>query len=163
MPKYTEEDFDYDLLPNIKDAELVINKAEVKTSAAGNKYVSIDWKIRDDLEQEYAGRHIFENIFQDKNHPGEYDRRKISKILSTVPEEERQNEFEDNDEVIQYLNGLYVMATIENKKADDYHDDDYNQIKYLSYKPTAHPAKKLNQIKKIQSNAIDVNDEDLPF
>lgn len=171
MPKYTKDDFkdDYELLPDM-DAEVIIENAEIKTAKTSNKeYISIMYRIRDDVEgQENGGRVIFESIFADKNHDGEFDRRKIGKILSTqTSDDDEELEFEDNDELVQYLNGIYLLVHINKKEADEYHTEDYNEIKYLSYKPSKFPPKKLdssvkNEIHKATKEAEESDDE-LPF
>jgi hypothetical protein len=155
---------EFDLLPE-GDYEVVLENAEIKETKAGKPYISCCYRVREDVEQGCQGRPIFESIFPDKTNPELFDKRKLHAIL-LVQGKEGRYKFEDNDEIIQHINGLLMLVHVENNPADDYHDKPYNQIKYCSYKPTKHPYKTLEggQSNKTPSvNPADIKDEDLPF
>lgn len=154
---------EYDLIPE-GDYEVILENAEITTSKNGAEYISCCYRIREDVEQGCQGRLIFENIYKDKNNPELFDKRKLHNIL-LVQGKEGRYKFDDNDEIVQHINGLLMLIHIENKPADQWHDKPYNQIKYLSYKPTKNPYKTLGgaTAKQPSTNPDDIKDEDLPF
>ena len=140
--------------------EVVLDTAEIKVSKDGSKrFISCLFKIREDVEQVEQGRIIFDNIFEDKKNPGQFSLNKLQKLL-LVQGKEGKYKFDDDDELVQFINGLYMRITIENKPSDEYHPDPYNQVKYCSYKPSNHLPKNL--IKEEPKEFV-VDEADLPF
>ena len=160
----------FDLLESAKDQEVILQKAERKFTQSGKKYLSLQFFIRDDVEQPNSGRYIFENIWPDKNNPDEFDSRKLQALL-LVQGEKGQYDFEDEDELIQLINGFTLRLTVEKKPADEYNDEDYNQVKYCSYKPSLLKPQSVDaevnasELKQSPSSApINMeDDESLPF
>lgn len=163
---------EYELLKEVKKQEVFIENAEIKrTERSQKQFISIKFRIRDDIEQENAGRIIFDTIWEERDNPGVFDTRKISSLLQSQGENGKYN-FEDYDELVQYINGLSMIITIEVKPADDFRDEPYNQVKYCSYKPSESKPKTLgastNNINTQQSSlrasdVVYVDDTDLPF
>ena len=163
---------EYELLKEVKKQEVFIENAEIKRIERSQKqFISIKFRIRDDIEQENAGRIIFDTIWEERDNPGVFDTRKISSLLQSQGENGKYN-FEDYDELVQYINGLSMIITIEVKPADDFRDEPYNQVKYCSYKPSESKPKTLgastNNINTQQSSlrasdVVYVDDTDLPF
>lgn len=124
----------YDLIP-AGDYEVVLESCE-KRQYGVNKdknALSCRFRIREDVEQEAKKRVVFDNIWEDKVNPLWYDLNKLGKIIRTQPNGKR--DFTNVDECIQYINGLNMIVTID-KKFDDYRNQEINEIRYLSYKPS---------------------------
>ena len=151
--------------------EVILDTAEVRSykTDATKKYLSLKYVIRADVEQPHPNRVIFESVFRDKTNPDQFDHRKLQKIILTQKGKDTfQNSFANEDELIQYINGLTMQITIVEKEPDDYHDTDYNEVKYLSYKPSTvqlqqfAPKVSLDNPTVINYSDIET-DEDLPF
>lgn len=143
----------------------MILKLEWDKTLNGDKYMKGVFTIRDDVEQDHAGRLIFENIYA--NDKGEFDERRINALLSTI--ENPKCDFEDYDELIQYLNGKLLRAEVGIKKAnpDKPTEKDKNMVKYWTFKPTNYPeyTQKLQTATgfTVVKNQTEITDEDLPF
>lgn len=126
----------FDLLKEAKNQEVILEKAEIKKlENSGKQVINLTFKIRDDVEQENKGRVIFDSIWEEKNNPGTFDSKKINALL-LVQGESGKYDFDDYDELVQFINGMFMQITVELKPADEYHDEPYNQVKYCSYKPS---------------------------
>ena len=136
----------------------------LKQSKTGKNYISLDWKIRDDVEQEGQNRHVFESVWEDKDNPGTFSMTKLSKILS-IQGEEGNYHFEDIDEVLQFINGWNVRCGVKIGEPDEYRQDEYNYISF--YSATKNPTQTLsvNQSSTVSKkiNPEDISDDDLPF
>ena len=131
-------------------------------------YLNCAYRIRKDVEQKYQGRLVFDAIYRSKNNPEELTPSKIKAILDAIPNG-RKN-FEDYDELVQYLNGVELRATVEIEPANpDYASSkDKNIIKYQSQRPTQHPsgissASKTDPFESLKSEFNFDPSEDLPF
>ena len=142
----------------------------LKTSKTGKSYISLDWKIRDDVEQGSKGRVVFDTIWSDKENPNQFDKRKLHKILLTQGPNGKYT-FADDDEIVQHINGLTMMIHVNKNGADQYHQEDYNEVKYCSYKPSKAQPKTLgtnpvqNSMNALNNAGIDfdINSDKLPF
>ena len=98
--------------------EVTLDEAIVRTfkNDATKEYLSLKFVIRQDVEQPHGNRVIFESIFRDKAFPTKFDNRKLQKIILTQKGKDTfQTEFANEDELIQYLNGLnFVFFQVEN-------------------------------------------------
>ena len=150
--------------------EVYIDNAEIKTFDSGASCINLTHKVRDDVEQNSQGRLVFESVWGDKKHPGEFQRHVVSNILKTQGTDGQYN-FEDNEELVQYLNGLYMKIFVEKNDADEYNEEPYNRVKFLKgHEPSAFPPKKLGNTTSTSSTTVKkpsttpiVSDEDLPF
>ena len=150
--------------------EVVLDTAEVRSykSDSSKQYLSLKYIIRQDVEQKFCGRWVFESVFRDKNNPDQFDHRKLQKIILTQKGKDTfQNKFANEDELIQYINGLTMQIHISVKDPDDYHETQYNEVKYLSYRPSS---VKLAELGTPATTAapkkqefIDFNTDELPF
>ena len=148
--------------------EVTIIEAVVKSykTDSTKQYLSLKYLIRLDVEQPHGNRVIFESIFRDKNFPTKFDNRKLQKIILTQKGKETfQTEFANEDELIQYLNGLNMQITINQKEPDDYRNEPYNEVAYMSYKPSAVVYQTIGQqpASKPSAPKIDISDDLLPF
>ena len=134
----------------------------LKVSKTGKNYISLDWKIRDDVEQEGQNRHVFESVWEDKENPGTFSMTKLSKILS-IQGEDGNYHFEDIDEVLQFINGWNVRCGVKIGEPDEYRQDEYNYISFYSATkfPTQTLTTSVGNVKTV--NPADISDDDLPF
>lgn len=160
-----EQKEEFSPIPN-GEYEVVLEKAERRTSNSGTTYINCSFKIRNDVNQQCQGRTIFDIIFQDKERIGQFDHKKLGSIIRTQGPNGKYS-FADDDELIQYINGLPMRITIEVKEPDAYHTEIYNQVKYRSYKPSNAGPKSLDagveEMKEKFGEVFDVSAEDLPF
>ena len=154
----------FELIPE-GDYEVILESAEIKYSErTGTSWINCAFRIRDDVEQDCKGRLIYDNIFADKKKVGHYNEAKLHGILLTQGKDGRYK-FEDNDEIVQFINGMYMIIHIENKPADERNATPYNQVKFCSYKPTNNPLQEgfgTPTLSQQYSGNID-DDSDLPF
>lgn len=114
------------------------------------------FRIRNDVDQAYKGRVVFDMIWKDKDQvewKDWFDHRKLHKIILT--QEKPKLSFNNPDECIQYINGLSMRINIE-KTFDDYRGKYINKVAYLSYDKSN--VKSVNAI-----TADEPADDDLPF
>ena len=92
------------------DYEIVL-KAEIRETKDKSKdYLNLDFKIREEVDQNFKGRHVFEALWRDKHNPEIFDFNKLNKIILT--QENPKLQFGEMDEVIQYINGLCFRIKI---------------------------------------------------
>lgn len=112
---------------------------EYKKTQAGDLFINCRFTIREDVDQDFQRRIIFDGIYKSKT-TGEYSPSKINALLAAINtnEDNPQWDFEDYDDLIQFLNGKNVKITVELQKADPNNPSstDKNVVKYLSYRPT---------------------------
>lgn len=153
--------------PEKKEYELIEEgDYEVTLSAEwkeynGNKTINCTFKIRKDVEQDFGGRLVFDTIYKKKG-TDEFSPAKISGILGAIPNSKK--DFEDYDELIQYINGANMVVTITKQDADPaYNTKEKNIIKYLSYAPSAQPVTAEGQTEKPKLEPVDESNDPLPF
>lgn len=160
----------YDLIPE-GDYEVVLETAEIKkTKDETKRYINCMFKIREDVEQGSKGRVVFDTIWSDRENPNQFDKRKLHKILLTQGPNGKYS-FADDDEIVQHINGLTMIVHVNKNGADQYHQEDYNEVKYCSYKPSKAQPKTIgfNPTQTapgvVTAAGIDFNvvDDDLPF
>lgn len=162
---------EYELLPE-GDYEVVLDTAEIKRTADGSKrYISCSFSIRTDVEQPGKGRKVFDSIWQDKDNPEQFDHKKLQKLL-LVQGPNGKYTFADEDEVVQFINGLNMIIHIEKREPDEYSSEARNQVKYLSYKPSKAQPKTLGAkdegvayVKEVLGDNVNIveDSDDLPF
>lgn len=153
----------YDLIKaGTYEVELEASFRQVEST--GRKYIACRFVIRKDLEQEFGGRSIIDKIWEDKVNPGTYDSRKLQKLLLVQGADGKYN-FNDYEELVQHLNGFLLRITIVEKEPDDYNENAYNEVKFMSYAKSQALPKQIGGVNQENSNttAIDVDDSDLPF
>ena len=120
-------------------------------------FISLKWVIRDDVEQGSHNRRVLESIWDDKDNPGRFPTKKLSKILSIQGKDGKYN-FDDIDEVLQFINGWNVRIGVKIGKPDDWHQEEYNYVSF--YGPTKFPNQTLDNN---STKTEDFNTDDLPF
>lgn len=146
------------------DYEGVLGAYKTVSERTGVEYIRLEFKIRDDIEQEGKNRIIFDNIFQEKNEKGEpsgvYMKWKVNNILGAVltdNEKAAKITFDTIEDVIKKINGSKVIAHVCVENNDYTKGEDVNKIKF--YKTTKHPSQVLAE----ETNELEVSDDDLPF
>lgn len=119
------------------DYEVIVDKIERKTLPSGKEKIGINFRIRSDVEgQKYGNRIVFEDIWQEKDHPEFFNRRRINQILGTQGIKEG-TVFEDINDVIKVLEGSFLQIHIV-AVFDDYRGTDVNKVSYYkssNFKP----------------------------
>lgn len=135
------------------DYEVTLEAEWAKTKSTNEPYINCKFTIRKDVEQKFGGRMVFDGIYKSKT-TGEYNASKINAILMAIPC--AKMDFNDYDELIQYINGQNMIVSIETQEAQG----DYparSIVGYCSYRTTEHLPKTE------KPTLTEVNDEDLPF
>ena len=124
------------------DYEVVLDKVDKGITLNGTPRLKLTFKIREDVEQDFKGRLIWETLWLDKREDyakdGWFDMGRLEKIILSQPDGKRT--FNSADEVLVYLNGLHMLVTIENSEPrwDDKKGDyvtDSNIVRY-SHRPS---------------------------
>lgn len=165
--------------------EAYIDNAEIKTSKTGKHYIALTFIIRDDVEQLFKGRRIWENIWENDvyvlngkrikkddyqnlrpkekeqvNITTEYSDFKIRSLIQAqdADEENWHTKFENMDEVVLFLNQMNLKIKI-NKVTDNTTGEEKNEIDFKGLKRTEFSlSKDSNNLEK-----LNINDDDLPF
>lgn len=155
---YELEDFkteEYSIIEN-GEYEATLDKIDVKTSKNGNKYATLTYRIRDDVEQKFQKRILFDNLFKEKDANGNateyYNRKRLTKIIKAIFPENTPLNFNTIDDIFDEIVDHKLIIVV-NHSHDDYYDKEKNYISY--FKPTKHGDKKLDE--------SDVTDEQVPF
>lgn len=152
------------------DYEVLIERMEVKTIPSGKNKLSIMYRIRNDVNQPYGNKAMFEDIWEMKDTPGVFNRKRINQLLGTQPIEDGQ-EFESINDIIKFLENAPLIIHI-SIDFDNYRGEDVNSVSY--YKKTKvvpqqvggenPPPKMATQPEQQKMGLIeDTNDGYLPF
>lgn len=152
---YTYEKNDFELIAD-GEYEVIITDCGVKTLSTGSEKLAICYKIRDDVEQGFKGRLVFEDIWHEKENPQVFNRRRINQLLSTQ-EIKDGTTFENEEALSKFLVGKYLVVVV-GKEFNDYLGKDLNRVKY--YKDSKH---KPQSIDDTSTAEIDPFVDDLPF
>lgn len=131
---------DYTLLDK-GDYEVIVDLIEIKTASTGTEYINITYKVRDDVEQEFKGRLIFETIFKEKGTEF-FNRVRLTKLIKATHPENAPLQFESIDEILESIVGKKLVVNV-NSKYDEYMDADKNYVAF--YKPTENGDKVLTK------------------
>lgn len=145
--------------------ECILTAEEKRNKFNQEIELNLCFRIRKEIGQSNEGRLVFSTVKHDKNYPDEYNHSIISSILGTVPE---RKSFKDNEQLIQFLNGLCILTPIYIEKANEYHDTDKNKINFFklsaSNVPPTESEKKEFGLNNVSHDGSTVaNDDDLPF
>lgn len=149
--EYTYEKPKYELIVN-GDYEAIIKDCNVKQTNSGLDYLSIEFVIRDDVEQACQNRRLFLSIFRDKDEPLCFNKKMLSMIMGAVGTEEGKT-FNSDEEIVDWFKGKKVLIAI-GQRTSSYSGQEENYIK--SVKKTKNPDKVLVEEE-------DITTDDLPF
>ena len=141
------------------DYEALVEKMEVKTLPSGKNKLAVWFRIRNDVEQPYANKVLFDDIWAEKNNPEIFNRKRINQLLGTQ-EIEDGREFASIKDIISFLDKapLIIHVGIE---LNEWKGEDVNVIKY--YKKSKLVAKKVGEETANTATSGTIEDEDLPF
>lgn len=150
----------YDLLKE-GEYEVFIEKAAIKTLSTGSQKISLQLRVRSDVEQEGKNRVIFEDIWKEKENPQFFNRKRLNQILGTQHFEDGK-EFRDIDDLLQTITGANLIVKV-GVDFDDYYKRDTNYISY--YKTSKQQPKTLGAAPNPApaKAGLEIADEDLPF
>lgn len=135
------------------EAKLRVEKDKTK---AGTEYIKVTSIIREDVKQDIegqGGRLVFDGIYKSKE-TGIYNAKRIDYILAAIPN--AKLEFEDYDDLIQYLNGQSVKITVALEKKDPENPD--SELKSVVKKYSKSDLSFVNA-----EQQFEIKDDDLPF
>ena len=138
------------------DYEVTIEKIEKKILPSGKEKLSITYRVRSDVEQSYKNRCVFEDIWQEKENPHFFNRKRINQLLGTQEIEEGTS-FGSIKDVINFLLGACLIVRV-GTVFSDYHGEDINTVSY--YKSSKFKPQKIVETSK--SSSI-VDEDELPF
>ena len=145
----------YPLIPK-GEYEVRLRVEKDKTKSTGSEYIKITAIIRDDIKQNIdgqGGRLVFSGIYKNRE-TNEYSEKQINHVLSAIPN--AKLEFEDYDDLIQYLNGQIVKIVVDQERKDKENPD--SELKNV--------IKKYLKSDLVFANAeqqFEITDNDLPF
>jgi hypothetical protein len=135
--------------------EAVISKTEVKVSSGGNDMISVQLTIRNDVEQEYGGRKVFDNYVATEKAMFKFHQ--VAKALGWA-----QGEGADSlDEFAQKILFQPVRLKIGNPRNDPQRGEQTNIQNYLP--ATVDYAGGGGDPFADNGKPIDISDDDLPF
>lgn len=124
------------------------------------KYLALTLKLDDsNQDKKVVNRLVFDNVYKDKTYTDQYAIYKIKAILLTQGPGVKMT-FEDNDELIQFLNGLTMQVEISVEEPNEYHSNPKNVVtRYIANSTFGGNSTVAEQY----TDSIAVNDDDLPF
>ena len=138
------------------DYEVVVERIEKKTLTSGREKLSIMYRVRSDVEQTFKNKCLFEDIWQEKENPQFFNRKRINQLLGTQ-EIEDGTTFSSIEDIIDFVSGTYLRVHV-GVVFNDYTGEDVNTVSY--YKPSKHKPQKLIMKEPTNGSIIDY---DLPF
>lgn len=138
--------------------ECFIEKAVINETQSGKSKIDLTIRVRNDVEQDFKNRVIYDTIWKDKENDELYDRRKINKILGTQKVKEGTS-FADIDAVLNVIRGASLIANV-GVRFSEYRGKDENYIKW--YNTTQVAAQTFNKAP-ITNETIEITEEELPF
>lgn len=143
------------------DYEVTAEKVELRTLKSGKIKVSLQLRVRSDVEQEGKGRVIFDDVWKEKDNPEYFNRKRINMLLGTQDVKDG-TVFDTIQDVMLALQGAHMVAHV-TQEFDDFRGETINRVKWYrssNVKPQtlgAAPAAPAT------SGVADIDEEDLPF
>lgn len=129
--------------------EAVIEKIEQRTTPNGKEKLAITYSIRDDIDQDYKNRKLFEDIWKEKDNPDYYNRRRLNQLIGTQGVE-KGTQFNTIEDIISLLVGAKIRLVVATQ-INEYNGEEENKISY--YKPTKFKDKQV----------VELTENELPF
>lgn len=136
------------------DYEARIEKMEVRVLPNGKEKLTIMYRIRDDIEQPYANKCVFEDIWKEKDSPEHFNRKRLNMLLGTQDVEEGKV-FDGINEIINFLTGSCLIIHVK-KVFEEYYGEDRNRVGW--YKSSNNKPKSL-----VGTPIAKTDNDDLPF
>ena len=138
--------------------EVFIEKATIKTLSTGTQKISLQFRVRTDVEQEGKNRVIFEDIWKEKENKQFFNRKRLNQLLGTQQFKDGET-FETIEKILEAITGANLIVKV-GIDFDDYYNRDINYVSY--YKSSKAKAKTLGETKE-PVKAKEIDDKDLPF
>jgi hypothetical protein len=153
------ESSSYELLKE-GEYEVFIEKATIKTTTTGKQKISLQLRVRSDVEQEAKNRVIFEDIWKERENPNFFNRKRINQLLGTQHFSDG-TAFENVEKLLEAITGANLIVKV-GIDFDEYYKKDVNYVSY--YKTTKAVAKSAgSKADTKKPTAKEIKDEDLPF
>lgn len=163
---YKYDSSDANGLVKVGEYEALIESLEVRTTQNGKNKLTVKFRIRSDVEQAYRNKIMFKDIWEDKEEPDKFNVKQINRLLSTQPDIQNGQEFENINKIIEFLTGKALIIHIA-VEFDDYHGVDINTIDYYKKSKIGAPESLLQSvgqkpsIEEVKKDIIST--DDLPF
>lgn len=134
--------------------ECFIEKIVLGTTKNGTENISINLRVRSDIEQECKNRVIYDTIWKEKENPEFFDRRKINRLLGTQKVAEGTT-YSSVDEIIDFLKGKTLCVNL-GVRFSDYKGADENYVKFYTSTKVVEQTFTTNE-------SVDITEDELPF
>jgi hypothetical protein len=136
--------------------EAIISKTEAKTSSTGNPMISVQLTIRNDVDQEYAGRKVFDNYVATEKAMFKFHQ--VAKALGWEPGAQVNSLADFASEILFQPVRLKVGAPRKDNRGED-------STNITTYLPAQAAYAGGGNADPFQGNGttIDISDDDLPF
>lgn len=141
--------------------EVKIDSMETKTLPSGKEKVAIQFRVRDDIEQKFQNRVVFEDIWKERDSDF-YNRKRLNQLMGTQGFKDGTT-FANIHELCDEMKGRFLRIKV-TKAHDEYYDEERNGIAF--YKSTEHPAKSFDDKPKEKfepKSEPEIGEDDLPF
>ena len=135
--------------------ECILESAIIGTTPNGTEKIDLKIRIRNDIDQKFKGRYIFDTIWKDKETPRLFDKKKINKLLGTQKHIKEGTAFTTIEDVLAVLNGARLVANVKSS-FNEYYGEDRNYVSY--YTPSKAVAQSITT-----NEPIAITEDDLPF
>jgi hypothetical protein len=142
-----EKAADYGLVEPGEYEAIIENIAVATVPTTGTEKLAITFKIRNDIEQGFKNRLVFEDIWKEKENPAFFNRKRLNNIMGTQEIKDGQ-QFASIDDIVTFLKGGKLIIVVK-KEMDTYRNKEVNRIAY--YRSSKVKPQKF------------VADKDLPF
>lgn len=149
--------------------EVFIEKAELGSNKDNtNHCISLQYRLRDDVEQQYKRFVVFERLWQNKE-TKQFNTDRLHRLLSCATSIEDGKVFNSLQEVLDTLKGAKLIINVK-VEHDDYNDVDKNFVYF--YKKSKHLPQSLDQVASTTNTKevakeepvfVGITEEELPF
>jgi len=155
-----KDENDYDVVDEGK-YEAIIEKFEIKVAkSSGNEYVSIQYRIRSDVDQKYGNRVIFDILTKEST--GDFfNRKKLTRLIKAAYPINPPLDFATLDDIFNQLLGKKIIINVRISE-NEYNGEKNKQNYVYFYEPTKFADKTLDNVKDDDVPPED-DDEGLPF
>ena len=144
------------------DYEVVIKKAAEGTNVNGKSRINFDMIIRRDVDQRFAGAHIFEDFWPSKS-DGKYNKNMLMQMAKSAGLENGKKYSDFGDFLSDFSNkALKVRVKIEKS---EYNGTEYENIRVRNRSETKFPKIDLamNNLDGLAGTEVEIADNELPF
>lgn len=157
---YTYQKTNIETLMPEGDYEARIENAELKTLPSGTQKLMITYRIRQDVDQMFQNKVMWEDIWRERANPEVFNRKRINQLLGTQDLKDG-TVFNTINDIISFLKGktliIHVIQTF-----DEYNQKNINIVSwYKSSKVASSEPQPVAEPPKYEE--VVIQDDDLPF